>query len=170
MRALMPEEKSATVMMYTSSMLVRGELIVRENVRVSIWLRTQGVPNFIHLYNAHIIQLAGSPPKTYTKNELFIPTQELLGFHLAPPAHDPLDYDNSELNRTMELVHILMGSFELKANMRISTAADFATSLDVMNTSWLSLYDAEIVNPYIPQFKMNVPMLLVRPGKLEFSF
>lgn len=169
MRALTSEEKSTTVMMYTPSMLIRGDLIVRENVRVSIWLRTQGVPNFIHLYDAHVIQLAGSPPRTYTKEELFVPTQELLGFHLAPPAHDPVDYESSEANRKMEPVHILMGSFELRAMMRISTAAEFATSLDVMTSNWLSLYDTEITNPYIPQFKIHVPMLLVRPGKVEFG-
>ena len=166
MRALTSEEKSATVVMYTESMLIRGDLIVRENVRVSIWLRTQGVPNFIHLYNVHMIQLAGMPPKTYTKNEAFIPTAEVIAFHLAPPAQDPLDYDSSETNRKMDPVHVLAGSFEMKANLRVSSAADFASSLDVMTTGWLSLYDAQITNPYLPQLDVKAPMLLVRPNKI----
>ena len=169
MRALQPDEKSSTVFVYTAAMLARGDVILRGNVRVSIWLRTQGVPNFIQLYNAQMLQLAGSPTKSYSSSEAFIPTQKVLGFHLAPPAQDPVDYDASEANRKMEPVHVLMGSFELKGNVRISTATDFATSLDVMNTSWLSLYDTEITNPYIPQFKIHVPMLLVRPGGVEFS-
>ena len=169
MRALLPDEKASTVFIYTSSMLIRGDLILRESMRVSIWLRTQGVPNFVHLYNTQMIQLAGSPPKNYTKDEVFVPTAEIIGFHLAPPAQDPLDYDDSESNRKMETVHVLAGSFELKAKLRVSTSTDFAASLDVMNASWLSLYDAEIANPYLPQLKVAVPMLLVRPNKVTIS-
>lgn len=169
MKALAPDEKLSSVMVYTQSMLIRGDLILRENMRVSIWPRTQGVPNFIHLFNAHMIQLAVSPPKNYAKNEVFVPTAEIIVFHLAPPAHDPLDYDNSEANRKMEAVHVLAGSFEIKAQLRVSTAADLAASLDVMNTSWMSLYEAEITNPYLPQLKMTAPMLLARPSKVTIG-
>lgn len=169
MRELAPDEKLSTVMVYTPTSLVRGELILKDHVRVSIWLRTQGVPNYIHLYNAHLIQLAGLPPKTHTPGEAFVPTPEVIGFHLAPPAQDPLDYDQSELNRKMELAHVLAGSFEIKSKIRVSTQTDFASSLDVMNTTWLSLYEAEISNPHVPRLKLNVPMLLVRPGRVTIS-
>lgn len=169
MRDLLPDEKVSTVFVYTPTMLVRGDVILRENIRVSIWLRTQGVPNYIHLYNAQVVQLAGSPPKNYTAQETYVPTPEVIGFHIAPPAQDALDFDATESNRKMELVHVLAGSFEMKAKLRISTSADFASSLDVMNTSWLSLYEAEITNPYLPQLKLNVPMLLARPSKLTIN-
>ncbi|MCB0120044.1 MAG: hypothetical protein KDD72_13500, partial [Anaerolineales bacterium] len=92
MRELAPDEKASTVIIYTQSMLIRGDLVLRENMRVSIWLRTQGVPNYIHLYNAQMIQLTGSQPRNYAKKEAFIPTSDVLGFHLAPPAQDPPDY------------------------------------------------------------------------------
>lgn len=166
MRALLPEEKSSTVMLYTANMLIRGEIILRENMRVSIWPRTQGVPNFIHLYNVNIIQVAGSAPKSYARSESFVPTPNVIAFHLAPPAQEPLDYDASETNRKMELVHVLAGSFEIAAKLRTSTATDFAASLDVMNSPWISLYEADISNPHIPQLRMNVPMLLVRPNHI----
>jgi hypothetical protein len=169
MREIAPDEKISTVIIYTQTMLIRGDIILRENMRVSIWLRTQGVPNFIHLYKVNLIQLAGSPPRTYSKAEVFIPTPEIIGFHLAPPAQDPLDYDPSEANRRMQPVQALVGSFEIKSSLRVSTATDFAASLDVMNTTWLSLYDAEITNPYVPQLNMNVPMLLVRPNKVTIG-
>ena len=42
MRQLAADEKTATVMVYTNNMLARGEVIARENARVSIWLRTAG--------------------------------------------------------------------------------------------------------------------------------
>jgi hypothetical protein len=169
MREIAPDEKVSTVIIYTPTMLIRGDIVLRENMRVSIWLRTQGVPNFIHLYRVNLIQLAGSPPRNYSKEEIFIPTTEIIGFHLAPPAHDPLDYDPSEANRRMQSVQALAGSFEIKSSLRVSTATDFAASLDVMNTTWLSLYDAEITNPSVPQLNMNVPMLLVRPNKITIG-
>ncbi|KAA0274717.1 MAG: hypothetical protein L6Q49_04400 [Anaerolineales bacterium] len=169
MRELAPDEKISTVIIYTPAMLVRGDLIVRENMRVSIWLRTQGVPNFIHLLKAHVIQLAGSPSKTYAKEEIFIPTSEIIGFHLAPPARDPVDYESSEMNRRMQPVMVLAGSFEMKGLLRVSTATDMAASIDVMNTTWLSLYDTEITNPYVPQLNIAVPMLLVRPNKVTIG-
>ena len=169
MRALLPDEKASTVFVYTQSMLIHGDLVLRETMRVSIWLRTQGVPNFVHLYNTQMMQLAGSSPKNYAKDEVFIPTPEIVGFHLAPPTHDPMDYDASETNRKMEPVHVLAGSFEIKAKLRVSTSADFAASLDVMNATWMSLYDAEITNPYLPQLKVVVPMLLARPNKVTIS-
>jgi hypothetical protein len=169
MRELAPDEKISTVIIYTRTMLIRGDIILRENMRVSIWLRTQGVPNFIHLYKVNLIQLAGSPPRNYSKAEAFIPTPEIIGFHLAPPAHDPPDFDPSEANRRMQSVEVLAGSFEMRSSLRVSTATDFAASLDVMNTTWLSLYDAEITNPYVPQLNMSVPMLLVRPDRVTIG-
>lgn len=169
MRELAPDERSSTVFIYTQSSLIRGDIILRESARVSIWLRTQGVPNFIHVFKANIIQMAGSPPRTYTKGEAFIPTSEVIGFHLAPPAHDPLDYDPAETNRRMQPVQALAGSFEIKSLLRISTATDIAAGLDVMNTTWMSLYDAEVTNPYVPQLNLSVPMLLVRPNKVTIG-
>jgi len=169
MRELAPDERSSTVFVYTQTSLIRGDIILRESARVSIWLRTQGVPNFIHVFKANIIQLAGSPPRSYSKEEVFIPTSEVIGFHLSPPAQDPLDYDPSEANRRMLPVQALAGSFEIKSLLRVSTATDIAAGLDVMNTTWMSLYEAEITNPYVPQLNLSVPMLLVRPNKVTIG-
>jgi hypothetical protein len=161
MRQLDADEKTAMVMVYTNNMLARGEVIARENARVSIWLRTQGVPNYIHLHRAQVISFAGGAPKTFSFSEIFIPAVQVAAFHLAPPAQDPLDYDASEQNRIMQPMEVMVGPFVLKGSIRISMQTDIATSLDVMRTLWLSIYDAEIVNPHLPQFKVKVPMLLV---------
>lgn len=156
-------------MVYTPAMLFRGELVTHENMRVSIWLRTQGVPNFIHLYKAHLIQLGGGASRAYAREEAFVPTSEVIGFHLAPPAQDPLDYDMTETNRKMELMHVLAGSFEIKAKIRVSTHTDLASNLDVMHATWLSLYDVEISNPLLPQLNIATPMMLARPGRVTIS-
>ncbi len=169
MKALAPDEKTAMVMVYTNSMLVRGEVVAKENVRVSIWLRTQGVPNYIHLHGAQVISFSGGAPKNYSQNEIFVPTVQVAAFHLAPPAQDALDYDASELNRVMQPVHVMIGSFLLNGKMRISTQSEFATSLDVMRASWASVYEVSVSNPFLPQFSLQVPMLLVNPSLVVFG-
>jgi hypothetical protein len=169
MRQLAADEKTATVMVYTNNMLARGEVITRENVRVSIWLRTDGVPNYIHLYKTQVVSFAGPAPKTFSFPEMFIPVAQVAAFHLAPPAQDSLDYDASEGNRIMQPLDILISSFIIKGRMRISTQSDVGTSLDVMRTLWVSIYEAEIVNPYLAQFNVQVPFLLVNSNLMSFG-
>ena len=169
MKELASDEKTAMVMVYTQDILARGEVVAKESARVSIWLRTQGVPNYVHLYKPQVISFLGAAPKTSSLSELFIPTAQVVGFHLAPPVQDSLDYDAGEANRMMQPLNVMVGSFLLKGKVRISTQTDVATSLDVMRASWMSIYDAEIANPYMPQFNVQVPMLLVNPSLVNFG-
>jgi hypothetical protein len=169
MRPLAPEEKLSTIMVYTHNMFARGQIITNENVRVSIWLRTQGAPNYIHLFSPNMLLFGGTPPKSLSYSEFYIPTRDVIAFHLAPPAQEPLDYDESELNRMMKPVEILAASFSLSAKVRISTQADLATFLDVSQSAWMSVYDASVRNPYLPNFNMQVPMMLVNPNHVGFG-
>jgi hypothetical protein len=169
MRALASDEKTAMVMVYTNNVLARGEVIAKESARVSIWLRTQGVPNYIHLHKPQVISFLGAVPKTSSFSEMFVPILQVVAFHLAPPAQDPLDYEAAELNRMMQPLDVMVGSFLLKGKIRISMQTDVATSLDVMRASWMSVYDADISNPYLPQFNVQVPMLLINPNLVNFG-
>jgi len=169
MKPLAADEKTAMVMLYTRDMLVRGEIVVKENARVSIWPRMQGTSNYVHVLGPNVILLAGSPPKSISYPEMFIPMADLTAFHLAPPIEDPIDYDTSELNRMMLAVEGLLGSFVLKGKLRISTQTDAATFLEISHSSWVSVYDAEILNPSLPQFNMRLPMLLVNPRHVSFG-
>jgi hypothetical protein len=169
MKPLGPDEKAALIMMYTHNMLIRGEVIVPQNLRVSIWLRTQGVPNYVHLYKPQVILFGGTPPKSLSYSEIFIPTSHVIAFHLAPPEQDELDYDPTEANRMMQPMDMVIGSFLLKGKMRMATQTDLATHLDVSHTGWISVYDADMSNPYLPQFSVQVPMLLVNPSQVSFG-
>lgn len=169
MRQLEPDEKLSLVMIYTPNMLVRGGLITRESIRVSIWLRNQGISNYVHVVNPQAIVFGGGAPRTLTYSEMYLPTNEVVAFHLVPPAADPPDYEASEANRSMEPVSALVGTFMIRGKVRISTQTDLGTSLDVMKTVWLSLYEAGITNPYMPQFNMQVPMLLVNAKAVSFG-
>jgi hypothetical protein len=169
MRPLASEEKIATIMAYTHNLFIRGQVIVNEQVRVSIWLRTQAAPLYIHIYNPNVLLFGGTPPKPLNYSEFYLPTEDVIAFHLAPPEQDPLDYDQSELNRVMKPVDIQFGAFTVSTKLRISAQTELTTYLDVSQSAWMSAYDAAISSPYLPQLKVSVPMMLVNPRHVSFA-
>jgi hypothetical protein len=166
---LAPDDKSTMVMLYTQNSLIRGEVVTKASARVSVWLRTQGVPNMIHVLKPSILLFGGSPPKSLSYAEIFVPTVTVIGFNLAPPSNDPIDYDANEKNRAMHPIALLMGMFTVKGSIRIATTATISTSLEVAYNGWMSIYDAEISNPFLPQMQpMLVPLLLTSPSRVNF--
>ncbi|HEY5158788.1 MAG TPA: hypothetical protein VII93_12565 [Anaerolineales bacterium] len=164
------EEKATPVMIYTRNTLIHGEVVTRESIRVSVWLRMEGAPEYMHLLKPQVLNLSGSATKMLTYSELYIPTSEIIGFHLTPPAHDPLDYDESEMNRRMQPVSILVGNFVFNGAIRVSTQVDLGTSIISGRAVWMSIYNAKISSSYLPQMgEVQVPMLLVRPSKVNFA-
>ncbi len=80
-----------------------------------------------------------------------------------------MDYDAAETNRIMQPLEMIVGTLLLKGHIRVSTQAELETSLDVMRAAWVSIYDADISNPYLPQFNLHVPMLLVNSSQVSFG-
>ena len=161
---LTPGNKSSTIMIYNQTHLVRGEVITPEVVRVSTWLRTQGAPEYIHIYNAHIFQqgISGSA-QSMSFSEYYFPTNLVSAYHLVPPAADPLDYDPSEPNRRVMPVKVLIGGFSLNGNLRMTINTSLSRFLNVDREPFISLYDIEISNPAIPAMGIiHVPFALVR--------
>ncbi len=170
MYTLAEDEKITKVMIYSRNKLIHGDLVTKAGVRVSVWLRTQGVPNHIRIFKPEILFFGGTPPKSLTYNEYFFPKERVIGFHIAPPNFDPPDYEANEVNRQMVDVHLMLGAFMLKGKMRISTQADLPTSIEVSHMTWVSVYDAEIVNPFLLNMPViHVPMLIVDPKQVSFA-
>lgn len=170
MYTLAPDEKVTTVMVYTLNSLVRGDLVTKESARVSIWLRMQAQVHYIHIRKPQVIFLGGTQMKGFTYEEMYFPISQIIGFHIAPPAEEPVDYDATEANRAMADVNLLLGSFTLKGKIRISTHTDFATAIEVVHAGWLSVYEAEIASPFIQQMPaIQTPMLLVNPMFASFG-
>ena len=167
-----PEEKLTPVMLYTQDTFIRGELVTKQNVlRVNIWLRTDGAPNYLHILKPQVLVFGGSPVKPLSYSEIYYPTTQLIGFHTLPPIDEPLDYDANEMNRMMQPVDVMVGTFVMKGKIRISTQTDVGTSLEVARISWMSLYEVEVTNPYLPQMPaLHVPMVLVNPIHVAFAF
>jgi hypothetical protein len=172
MYTLNANEKTTPVMLYTQNSLVRGEVVTTTNVlRVNIWLRTDGVPKYLHILKPQVLVFGGSPVKAMTYSELFYPCSQLVAFHTLPPIDEPLDYESTELNRTMKPVDLLVGTFLMKGKIRISTHSDMSSSLESARISWMSIYDVEITNSYLPQMPaLHISMVLVNPMHVVYMF
>jgi hypothetical protein len=171
MYILRPDEKTTPVMLYTKEAVVRGEVVTKDVVqRVNIWLHSDGVPKYMHLLNAQVVVFGGGSGKTLSYPEIFFPSAELIAFHTLPPTEEPLDYDPAEANRMMVDVDVMAGTFVMKGRIRISTQTETGVSLEVARVSWMSLYDAVITNPYLPQMPpLSVPLVLVNPAHVAFG-
>ena len=158
-------------MLYTMHNVVRGEAVVKQNVpRVNIWLRTDGVPRYIHILKPQVLVFGGSPVKSLTYSELYFPTSQVIAFHTLPPTEEALDYDATEADRRMEDVHIMVGTFIMNGKIRISTHTEVDTTLESARVSWISVYDVSISNSYLPQMPaLQVPMVLVNPDHVAFG-
>jgi len=157
-------EKATMVMVYTQNALARGEIVTKDNLRVSTFLRTQAAPEFVGLYNTHVLFFGGSTGiQQASFSEYFIPTLQILAYHLVPPAKDAPDYDPSEPNRKMEPAILLLGSFRFSGNLRMATQSRLNKYLEVARESFFSMYDVEITNPGLPSAAtLKVPIVLAR--------
>src|SRR5512147_622358 len=100
MYTLALDEKTTTVMVYARNKLIHGDLVTLKDVRVGLWLRMQDLPNYLHLLDAEVLLLGGPTPQTLRYDEYYFATERVIGFHLAPPAADLLDYDADEGSRS----------------------------------------------------------------------
>jgi hypothetical protein len=97
------------------------------------------------------------------------PDRGIIGFHLRRP-HPSRDYDPDEENRIMLDVNLILGPYMLTGKIRTSTHADIVTNLEAAHMTWLSVYFAEIVNPFLSQLPaIHVSMLLVKPTQVSFG-
>jgi hypothetical protein len=171
------DEKTTLVMVYARNKLVRGELVTKQDVRVNIWLRSQGVPNYIHLLRSQVWFFGGEPPRSLEYAEYFLPAGRIIGFHLAPPIsshtaveQEFLDYDASVPNRSMLEVECILGAFIVKGKVRTSTQVDLPTNVEMMHMTWLSVYDADISSPFLNQMPViHVPFALINPDQVSLG-
>lgn len=167
---LAADEKLTPVFVYTSTMFVRGQVITKENMRVSTWLRTVAMPEYVHLCKAQALSFYGRAPISNAFDEMLIPTEQIAVFHIQPPAQDPIDYDETEQNRKMEPVTLLVGTFRFVGHIRMAAQLYVAKNLEIERSQFVSFYDIEISNPILPKMgTIRVPMALIRPSYLYFG-
>jgi len=166
--SLAPDEKISRIMVYTPNNLIRGEVITKQIIRVSTWLRSTMAPHHLYLHNAQVLILgnAGSP-QTLSLSEFIIPVSLVTAYHLVLPAQDPMDYDANEPNRKMEAATLFIGSFRFKGYIRISSQSTIEKHLDISKEPFMSFYDVEITNPSIPAMAtIKAPLALFRQNSV----
>jgi hypothetical protein len=167
---LAPDEKSSLVMVYTHNLLARGEVVTKQGIRVSTWLRMQGVPEYIQLFKPTVVHFGSGVIKTQSYSEMYIPTSKVIAFHLAPPAAEPLDYAEDEINRVMSPVTCLVGTFQFKGNLRIASQAGHSINIELEHSAWLSLYNVDVTNDSMPPMPpVHVGMILMNPKQISLA-
>jgi hypothetical protein len=170
MYTLAAGEKATLVLVYTENTLLRGEVVTTENIRVNTWLRTAGVPEFMHILKPQVLLFGSGGVKSLAYSEVYLPVPTIIAFHPVLPADNPLDYTEDEKNRLMVPVTALAGTFLFKGALRISTLSGLGTSIEQAHSSWTSIYEAEVTNPYLSQMPpMHVPMILVHPKQVSLA-
>ena len=170
MYELTVDEKTTTVMLYSRNKLIHGDLITRQSVKVSIIPRMQALTNYLHLLRAQVWFFGGGDPRLLKYSEYFFPAERMIGLHIAPPASDPLDVESDLANRGMSDVSMVMGVFLVKGKIQVSTQVPMAANLELAYKSWLSIYEADISSPFLPQMPVvHVPMLLVKAAEVSFG-
>jgi hypothetical protein len=168
---LNPDEKVSNVMIYTADHLIWGDVITKTGIRVSTWLRSQAIPQYIFLHNANILRFSVSgalKPQFY--KGLHIPSAQVIAFHLKPPASDPIDYDAQEPMRKMSPTLALVGWFRFEFTMRMSTHTDLERFLDVTKEAFTGVYDVVITNLAVPNMSIiRVPFAMIRGNAVMFS-
>ncbi len=166
-----PDDKVTPMMIYTLQNLFVGEAVTKTMVRISTWLRTNTAPERITLYNARVINiLNATPPRPMQLTEVNISLSQVLAYHMSPPGKEPLDFDATEPNRKMEPTTMLVSSFRIDGNLRISTRSSVTKFLEVTRENFTSIYDAKITNILITSLSpIAVPFLMVRQETTLFA-
>jgi hypothetical protein len=165
------DERVSSVMLFTATDMIWGEVVTKTSLKVSLWLRSQAIPQFIRLYNASVMQVGMTgAAKPHFHHQLYVPSIMVNAFHLKPPAADPLDYDANEPMRKMEPTTAIIGQFRFDGSFRMSTHTELERFLEVSKEAFASLYDVTITCPVMPNMTpIKVPFTLVRESGVYFA-
>jgi hypothetical protein len=164
------DEKSTSVFIYTETYILWGELVTKDRIRVSTWLRTNVAPEVICIYNAMLLYPESVAPKPITFPEIHLATTKVSAFHLMPPATDPIDYDPNEANRKMEPITALVGSFRMDGSMRVALSSSLKKYLEISRELFTPIYDVTVSHPSLTQMNLpKVSYVLVRQATTTFA-
>lgn len=168
---LREDDKATAVMAYTRTEMVWGDVVTPKAIRVGIWFKTDMAPSNLNIYGARVLSLNGEgSDRPLTYSHLVIPMGRVVAFHPMPNVQEPLAYDPNEPNRKMEPVVAFIGLLQCEGNLRIASMANLRQFTDVNRDEFVSLYDATISHPRMPQGRsFHVSHALVRTTETTFA-
>lgn len=153
---LSPEEKTTQVMVGTPDLLLWGDLITKQQVRMSIFLNTLA-EDFVPLHKVKALFLAPSQQVApVEKPTLFVKQEEILLF-LALHDTEPLP-DETE-TRKYEPVEVLVGSYQIEGKLLKSPFSTLENMLMVTRATYLPIYDAKVrhvAKPWLGTFSASL--------------
>ena len=166
------DEKTGQIMVYMRNSICWGDVIVKSQIRISTWLRTNAAPDFVAIYNARVLTTTTNiTPKPLSFIEMHVDISEIMAYHLVPPAQDPIDYDASEPNRRMVPISVVVSPFKFDGFMRMAGKTDLAKYIEVTRELYTPLYDVEITCPMISGLgTIKVPYVLIRQNGPIFAY
>jgi hypothetical protein len=136
-----PDEKTTQVMVGTSSALIWGELVTKEQAKISAFLNTLA-EDFVPLHNARILLLAPTQQASpLERSMLFVKLEEILLF-LPMKNDEPLPEETHV--RRYEPVEAVIGSFQIEGTVVKSPVASMHNMLLVSRDPYLTMYNVKV--------------------------
>jgi hypothetical protein len=138
---LQPGEKVTQVMIGTADLLVWGDLITKDQIRVGAYLTTLA-EDFVPLHDAKTLYLAPAGQTAPVDRRLaYVKLEEILFFY-AMSDQEPLPEETE--TRHYEPVELLIGSFQIEGAILKSPIAALHNLLLVAKEAYMSIYKARV--------------------------
>ena len=157
-------EKVSQVMIGTPDMLLWGDLVTKEQVRLAAYLTTLA-EDFVRLRDANILFLSPVEQRDpIVRSEVYVKYEEILFFYVMSERL-PLP-EETELRR-FEPLEMVVGSFHIEGEIVKSPMATLQNMLVVTSEPYLSVYRASVrhvAKPWLGSFTSS--LVQVRLGRL----
>jgi hypothetical protein len=150
------DEKVTRVMIGTPEILVWGDLVTKQSVRMSVFLNTLA-EDFVPLRNVKILFLAPTEQMAPLERAfLFVKLEEILLFFAM---HDTEPLPQEAETRRYEPAEVLVGSYQVKGKVLKSPMSTFHNMLLISRYAYIPLYEASvhhIAKPWLGAFSSNL--------------
>lgn len=138
---LASDEKATQVMIGTADTLMWGDLVTKEQVRMSAYLNTLA-EDYVPLHNAKILFLAPqeqAPP--VERSVVHIRQEEILIFFVI---HDDEPLPEETQTRKYEAVEAIIGSYQIGGNLLKAPISTLQNMLLVSKATYMPVYNATV--------------------------
>lgn len=138
---LAPDEKAVQVMIGTADALIWGDLVTKEQVRMSAYLNTLA-EDYISLFNAKLLFLAPqehAPP--VERSAIHIRQAEILVFFVM---HDDEPLPEETQTRQYEPIEVVTGAYQIEGRLLKAPISSVQNMLMVSKATYMPVYDATI--------------------------
>ena len=138
---LAPDEKAIQVMIGTADALMWGDLVTKQQVRMSAYLNTLA-EEYISLFNAKILFLAPqehAPP--VERSSVHVRQEEVLVFFVR---HDEEPLPEETQTRQYEPIEAVIGAFQIEGELLKSPISTVQNMLLVSKAVYMPVYNATV--------------------------